>query len=64
MLSFSQQGQDLFLDKVIFKSSVREGFFIEAGAWDGEESKIIKAIHSPSSGETLSNSLLFELEHG
>ena len=45
--SFSQQGQDLFLDKVIFKSSVREGFFIEAGADD-----LLKD----------SNTLFFELE--
>ena len=47
ILSFSQQGQDLFLDKVIFKSSVREGFFIEAGADD-----LLKD----------SNTLFFELE--
>ena len=45
--SFSQQGQDLFLDKVIFKSSVRNGFFIEAGADD-----LLKD----------SNTLFFELE--
>ena len=47
ILSFSQQGQDLFLDKVIFKSSVRDGFFIEAGADD-----LLKD----------SNTLFFELE--
>ena len=47
ILSFSQQGQDLFLDKVMFKSSVREGFFIEAGADD-----LLKD----------SNTLFFELE--
>jgi len=32
--SFSQGGQDIFLDEVIFKSQLREGFFIEAGADD------------------------------
>ena len=46
-LSFSQQGQDIFLDRVIFKSRVRNGFFIEAGADD-----LIKD----------SNTLFFELE--
>ena len=46
-LSFSQQGQDMFLDRVIFKSRVRNGFFIEAGADD-----LLKD----------SNTLFFELE--
>jgi len=46
-LSFSQQGQDIFLDRVIFKSRVKNGFFIEAGADD-----LIRD----------SNTLFFELE--
>ena len=32
--SYSQFGQDLFLDKFVFKGQVKEGFFIEAGADD------------------------------
>ena len=46
-LSFSQQGQDIFLDRFVFKSMVKNGFFIEAGADD-----LIKD----------SNTLFFELE--
>ena len=46
--SYSQFGQDLFLDKFVFKGNVQEGFFIEAGADDFVE-------HS--------NSLWFEMKH-
>jgi len=46
---FSQGGQDVFLDKVVFKSKLRDGFFIEAGADD-----LI----------TDSNTLFFEIERG
>ena len=45
---FGQFGQPEFLDKVIFKGAVKNGFFIEAGADDFE---------------TDSNSLLFEKRH-
>jgi len=48
-VSFSQGGQDLFLDKVVFKSELRDGFFIEAGADD-------LVTHS--------NTLFFEMERG
>ena len=41
--------QPVYLDSVIFKKKVKEGFFIEAGAHDFEQA---------------SNSLLFEAEHG
>ena len=44
-----QYGQPWYLDNVIFKEQVKQGFFIEAGADDFE-------------GD--SNSLHFELEHG
>jgi len=47
--SFSQGGQDIFLDEVVFKSELREGFFIEAGADD-----LV----------TDSNTLFFEIERG
>ena len=47
--SFSQGGQDNFIDQVIFKSKLRDGFFIEAGADDLM---------------TDSNTLFFELERG
>ena len=46
--SYSQFGQDLFLDKFIFKGQVKEGFFIEAGADDSVK-------HS--------NTLWFEMKH-
>ena len=46
--SYSQFGQDTFLDKFVFKHKVKEGFFIEAGADDFVE-------HS--------NTLLFEMKH-
>ena len=45
---FGQFGQPEFLDKVIFKGAVKNGFFIEAGAYDFE---------------TDTNSLLFEVRH-
>merc|ERR1719400_92337 len=45
---YSQYGQDVFLDKYIFKQSVKEGYFVEAGAVNG-------VLHS--------NSLLFELRY-
>jgi len=32
--SYSHSGQDIFLDKFVFKGQVNEGFFIEAGADD------------------------------
>ena len=44
-----QYGQPIFLDTVIFKRQVKNGFFIEAGADDFEHD---------------SNSLLFEMQHG
>jgi len=44
-----QYGQPIFLDTVIFKRQVKNGFFIEAGADDFERD---------------SNSLLFEMQHG
>jgi len=47
--SFSQGGQDIFLDRVLFKSQLRDGFFIEAGADD-----LV----------TDSNTLFFEVERG
>ena len=47
--SFSQGGQDIFLDQVIFKSQLRDGFFVEAGADDLVED---------------SNTLYFEIERG
>ena len=47
--SFSQAGQDVFLDQVLFKSKLRNGFFIEAGAFD-------LVTHS--------NTLFFEMERG
>ena len=46
--SYSQFGQDLFLDKFVFKGQVQDGFFIEAGADDFVE-------HS--------NTLWFEMKH-
>jgi len=46
--SYSQFGQDMFLDKIVFKGQVKEGFFIEAGADDFVE-------HS--------NTLWFEMMH-
>ena len=46
--SYSQFGQDNFLDKFIFKGKVQKGFFIEAGADDFV---------------THSNSLWFEMKH-
>ena len=46
--TFGQLGQPVYLDLVIFKETVKNGFFIEAGAADFE---------------TDSNSLLFELKH-
>jgi len=45
---FGQFGQPVYLDTVIFKGQVKNGFFIEAGADDFE---------------TDSNTLLFEMEH-
>lgn len=45
---FGQYGQPMYLDMVIFKGQVKNGFFIEAGADDFE---------------TDSNTLLFEIEH-
>ena len=45
---FGQFGQPDFLDKVIFKGKVKNGFFIEAGA---------------DNFETHTNTLLFETEH-
>ena len=45
---FGQFGQPVYLDMVIFKGQVKNGFFIEAGADDFE---------------TDSNTLLFEIEH-
>ena len=45
---FGQFGQPEFLDQVIFKRAVKDGFFIEAGADDFERD---------------SNTLLFEIEH-
>ena len=45
---FGQFGQPEFLDRVIFKGAVKDGFFIEAGADDFE---------------TDSNTLLFEMKH-
>ena len=47
--SYSQFGQDTFLDKFIFKEQVKDGFFIEAGADDFVED---------------SNTLWFEMKHG
>ena len=44
-----QYGQPMYVDSVIFKEKVKNGFFIEAGADDFEVD---------------SNSLHFELEHG
>ena len=44
-----QYGQAWYLDAVIFKGKVKDGFFIEAGADDFEID---------------SNTLQFELEHG
>lgn len=45
---YSQYGQDVFLDKYVFKQSVTEGYFVEAGAVNGVLD---------------SNSLLFELRY-
>ena len=45
--TFGQYGQPVYLDMVIFKGAVKNGFFIEAGADDFE---------------TDSNTLLFEME--
>jgi len=45
---YSQYGQDVFLDKYVFKQSVKEGYFVEAGAVNGVLD---------------SNSLLFELRY-
>ena len=47
--TFGHFGQPLYLDLVIFKGQVQDGFFIEAGASDFEEG---------------SNSLPFELYQG
>ena len=44
-----QYGQPWYLDNVIFKEQVKNGFFIEAGAWDGVY---------------LTNTLVFELREG
>ena len=44
-----QYGQPIYLDRVIFKEQVKNGFFIEAGADDFEVD---------------SNTLFFELKHG
>ena len=30
--SYSETAQDIFLDKVVFKEKVKDGFFVEAGA--------------------------------
>ena len=30
--SYSETEQDVFLDKIVFKEKVKDGFFIEAGA--------------------------------
>ena len=48
-LHYGQFGQPIYLDNVIFKKQVKNGFFIEAGADDFEKD---------------SNSLLFEMEYG
>jgi len=45
---YSQYGQDVFLDKHVFKQSVTEGYFVEAGAVNGVLD---------------SNTLLFELRY-
>jgi len=44
-----QYGQPIYLDRVIFKEQVKNGFFIEAGADDFEQD---------------SNTILFEMKHG
>ena len=49
VVTSGQYGQPWYLDAVIFKDNVKDGFFIEAGADDFELD---------------SNSLHFELEHG
>ena len=46
--SYSETEQDVFLDKVVFKGEVKDGFFIEAGA-------------DEFVGE--SNTLRFEMKH-
>ena len=48
-MSYSQVAQDTFLDKMVFKEKVKEGFFLEAGAIDFV---------------THSNTLWFEQKHG
>ena len=48
-LHYGQFGQPVYLDNVIFKKQVKNGFFIEAGADDFEKD---------------SNSLLFEMKYG
>ena len=35
--SYSQYGQDKFIDEHIFKGKLKNGFFVEAGAADGVE---------------------------
>ena len=48
-LLYGQYGQPVYIDQVIFKGQVENGFFIEAGAHDFE---------------TNSDTLYYELEHG
>ena len=48
-ISHSQFAQDTFLDRMVFKEKIKEGFFLEAGADDF-------VLHS--------NTLWFEKKHG
>ena len=45
---YSEEGQDVFLDKIVFKENVKNGFFMEAGADDFVDG---------------STTLMFELNH-
>ena len=43
--SYSQYGQDKFIDEHIFKGKLKNGFFVEAGAADGvEDSKFMSTV--------------------
>ena len=44
-----QAQQPILINEKVFKNRIKNGFFIEAGAYDGEE---------------ISNTLFFELKHG
>ena len=48
MVDLNGQGQPLIVDNNIFKNRIKDGFYIEAGAFDGE---------------LRSNSLYFEIIH-